>query len=104
MMRISHKEDIAIYDRGFIWKYLFLTILYTNDLEEAVMKEIVTASSVIVQKCIQEMEKKPSDEQVSKIARVFYFCMATLAAVCGTSSAIWTEFSSYCAKACMFPL
>ena len=102
MMRISQKENISILDRGFIWKYLFLTILHTNTMEEAVMKEVVTNSSLLIQKCIQELEQHASDDLVPKVARVFFFCMGAIAALCGTSEPIQNELATYCERACIY--
>ena len=89
-------------DRGFIWKYLFLTMIHMNTMEEAVMKEVVTNSSLLIQKCIQELEQHASDELVPKIARVFFFCMGAIAALCGTSEPIQNELATYCERACIF--
>ena len=102
MMRISQKENINILDRGFIWKYLFLTIIHTNTMEEVVMKEVVTNSSLLIQKCIQELEQHASDDFIPKIARVFFFCMGAIAALCGTSEPIQNQLSAYCERACIY--
>ena len=72
MVRLSQKEDINLMDRGFLWKYLLLVVLYKNELEESVMKELVSAASNLVQKCIQVMSENPNEQQIQKISRTFF--------------------------------
>lgn len=72
MVRLSQKEDINLMDRGFLWKYLLLVVLYKNELEESVMKELVSAASNLVQKCIQVMSKIQMNNKSKRYLVLFF--------------------------------
>lgn len=88
-------------DRGFLWKYLLLVVLYKNELEESVMKELVSAASNLVQKCIQVMSENPNEQQIQKISRTFLFTALTMTTICGTASSIVQEIAIYCSLSCI---
>lgn len=100
MVRLSQKEDTDLVDRGFLWKYLFLVVLYKNELEESVMKELVSAASGLIQKCIQVMSENPSEQQIRKISRTFLFAALTVTTICGTAPSIVHEIATYCSLSC----
>ena len=101
MVRLSQKEDTNLIDRGFLWKYLLLVVLYKNELEESVMKELVSAASSLVQKCIQVISENPSEQQIQKISRTFLFAALTMTTICGTASSIIQEIATYCSLSCI---
>ena len=101
MVRLSQKEDINLMERGFLWKYLLLVVLYKNELEESVMKELVSAASNLVQKCIQVMSENPNEQQIQKISRTFLFTALTMTTICGTASSIVQEIATYCSLSCI---
>lgn len=101
MVRLSQKEDINLTDRGFLWKYLLLVVLFKNELDESLMKELVSAASSLVQKCIQATSESPNEQQIKTISRTFLFAALTITTICGTAPSIIQEITSYCSLACI---
>ena len=65
------------------------------------MKELVSAASNLVQKCIQVMSENPNEQQIQKISRTFLFTALTMTTICGTASSIVQEIAAYCSLSCI---
>ena len=73
MARLSQKENIPLVQRGLAWKYLYLSVLYSNDLEESEMKEVLSLAGPLVQRCGEECAHLDDDPSRRRLMRLVDF-------------------------------
>ena len=103
MARLSQKENVPLVQRGLAWKYLYLSVLYSNDLEESEMKEVLSLAGPLVKRCGEECEQLDDDPSRRRLMRLVYFSGMTVLTLCGGDDSILREFTQYCAVACSVP-
>ncbi|KAK8827392.1 hypothetical protein WA538_003355, partial [Blastocystis sp. DL] len=96
MARLSQKENIPLVQRGLAWKYLYLSVLYSNDLEESEMKEVLSLAGPLVQRCGEECAHLDDDPSRRRLMRLVYFSGMTVLTLCCRDDSILREFTQYC--------
>ena len=103
MARLSQKENIPLVQRGLAWKYLYLSVLYSNDLEESEMKEVLSLAGPLVQRCGEECAHLDDDPSRRRLMRLVYFSGMTVLTLCCRDDSILREFTQYCVVPCPVP-
>lgn len=103
MARLSQKENVPLAQRGLAWKYLYLSVLYSNDLEESEMKEVLSLAGPLVQRCSEECAHLSDDPSRRRLMRLVFFSGMTVLTLCGGDDSILQEFTRYCSVPCPSP-
>ena len=103
MARLSQKENVPLAQRGLAWKYLYLSVLYSNDLEESEMKEVLSLAGPLVQRCSEECAQLSDDPSRRRLMRLVFFSGMTVLTLCGGGDSVLQEFTRYCSLPCPFP-